>query len=481
MIDTARPVHIVGPTFEEMLQPERIPDEIRQAALTAKTNDPLHPINLFNITWKNQHNRVNYQVLPKQLTRVETPIVVLYGNQFPTGAHKVGAAYSVLIEEQLLSGVDPSVHTLVWPSTGNYGIGGAFVGCRMNFDSVVILPEDMSRERFEYIEKLGARIIRTPGSESNVKEIYDKTWELAEADSDIRILNQFKSMGNYRFHYYVTGNTMVELAQTLAEDGVGAGKISAFTSAMGSAGTIAAGDRIKQVFPDAKTIGLEPIQCSTLYSNGYGSHRIEGIGDKHVTWIHNVLNMDALICIDDMASVRGMRLLGSDVGYKVLANEYRLAPEALDQMKESFGMSGVCNVLGAIKAVKHYGFGPDDLVITVVTDGLDRYYSTMDWLCQHDGDMDETMALAYMESTFRGQDTRCILEGTPDVRERWHNLKYYTWVEQQRMTVEELDAQRDPAWWQTHQQIVGEIDKQIRAARATKSFEALIEDGHGVS
>ena len=200
---------ITGPTFEEMLHPEKIDPTTRQRALRLMTEDPLDPINLYNITWKDANDRIYYYVLPPQLTGVEAPIAVLYSKNFPTGSHKVGAAYSVLIEKELTGEVDPTVHSLVWPSTGNYGIGGAWVGCRMEFDSIVILPEGMSRERFDLIRSYGARLILTPGCESNVKEIYDKTKELKAQDPErIRILNQFEVFGNYRFHYYVTGNTL---------------------------------------------------------------------------------------------------------------------------------------------------------------------------------------------------------------------------------------------------------------------------------
>ncbi|MGH9799011.1 MAG: pyridoxal-phosphate dependent enzyme, partial [Blastocatellia bacterium] len=277
---------LFGPTFEEMLHPAAIDSAVRQRAIKAATEAPLDPINLYNITWRGADDRIKYEVLPTELTGVEAPIVVLYGRDFPTGAHKVGAAYSVIAEALLFGQVDIDQHTVVWPSTGNYGIGGAWVGGRVGAKSIVVLPEGMSRERFERIESYGAEVIKTPGVESNVKEIYDKTWELRR-DPNIRILNQFEVMGNYRFHYHVTGNTIVELAAELNAQGIGDGSIAAFTSAMGSAGTIAAGDRIKQVWPNARTVGLEPIQCPTLYNNGYGGHDIQGIGDKHVTWIHN--------------------------------------------------------------------------------------------------------------------------------------------------------------------------------------------------
>jgi len=455
---------ITGPTFEEMLHPDKIAPEIRSKALEAYHADPLDPINLFNITWRNPDNAIYYHVLPKHLTGVEAPIVVLYSKDFPTGSHKVGAAYSVLVEMALSGEVDPSVHTLVWPSTGNYGIGGAWVGCRMNFDSIVVLPAEMSAERFERIASYGARVIATPGSESNVKEIYDKTWELRQ-DPNVRVLNQFEVMGNYRFHYHVTGNTIVELAEVLKQQGVGDGRIAAYVSAMGSAGTIAAGDRIKQVWPDHKIVGLEPIQCPTLYNNGYGAHEIQGIGDKHATWIHNVLNMDLLVCIDDMQCVRGLRLLTDEVGNATLVERYGVPEADVAVLRSIFGISGVCNVLGAIKTAKFYGFGPNDVVVTICTDAIDRYHSVMAQLGKKEGAMDEAMAAAHMESIFLGQRLDWILEGSRGVRERWHNLKYYTWVEQQGKTVEELDAQRDPGWWAHHQARVGEIDEMIQAAR----------------
>ena len=92
---------ITGPTFEEMLHPQTIDPQIRAKALRMRTEDPLDPINLFNITWRDGNNEVYHVVLPPELTGVEAPIVVLYGKEFPSGSHKVGAAYSVLIEKQL--------------------------------------------------------------------------------------------------------------------------------------------------------------------------------------------------------------------------------------------------------------------------------------------------------------------------------------------------------------------------------------------
>ena len=455
---------VYGPTFEEMLHPEKIPPNVRSEALRAADADPLSEKNLFNITWRNSEGRIYHVVLPRELTGVDANIVVIYSKDFPTRSHKVGATYSVTMEHQLLGDIEPGRHTLVWPSTGNYGIGGAYVGPRMGFDSLVILPELMSQERFDQIERFGAQYVKTPGCESNVKEIYDKANELRR-DPKNRIMNQFEEFGNYRFHYYCTGNSCIEVAGKLAERGVGNGRISAFVSAMGSGGTIAAGERIKQEFPDAVTVGVEPVQCPTLYWNGYGGHDIQGIGDKHVTWIHNVLLMDAIMCIDDIQSKKGLQLLTEEAGWNVMARRFGVPEDSIREMSEIMGISGVCNVLASIKTAKFYGMRERDTIFTVATDTMDRYHSVMNALSETCGPMDEVEAAARMASIFRGAGLDWIREGTHHARQCWFNLKYYTWVEQQGRTVEELDAQRDPDFWLAEQARVAEIDRLLVEAR----------------
>lgn len=463
---------IIGPTFEEMLHPEKIEAETRTRAVRARQSDPLDPVNLYNITWRDANNAVYHVVLPRELTGVDANIVVIYGREFPSGSHKVGAAYSVLLEKVLFGEVDAAQHTLVWPSTGNYGIGGAWVAGRVGCRSMVVLPEGMSRERFERIHEYGAGVVKTFGSESNVKEIYDETKRLRASDPNIRILNQFEQMGNYRFHYHVTGNTVVELAAELAERGIGNGRIAAFVSSMGSAGTIAAGDRLKQVFPEHKIVGLEPIQCPTLYNNGYGVHDIQGIGDKHVTWIHNVMNMDALMCIDDIESKKALQVFAEQAGRDTLVNRYGIPAQEVEALSGLFGISGMCNVLGAIKTAKYYNLGSDDVIVTVATDALDRYHSVMGDMAETYGALDEASATGRIESLFKGMRTDWIMAGTTDARERWHNLKYYTWVEQQGKTVEELDAQRLQSWWEQHQALVPEMDNRVLAYRQAEAKTA---------
>ena len=452
---------VYGPTFAEMTCPETIPENLREAARVARSEDPLDPVNLFNIHWKDDLGEVMALVMPKEITGVSTPIAVLTGLKFPTGAHKVGPAYAISVEMQVYGEISPRTHHLVFPSTGNFGIGGAWVGPRMGYESTVVLPEDMSPERFEKIRGYGAKIIKTPGSESNVKEIYDKVKELRE-DPRHAIIQQFSEFGNYRFHGTVTAKAAEELALSLERQGHGRGRVTALVSAMGSAGTIGAGDLLKDKY-GTLIVGLEPIQCPTLYNVGFGAHRIEGIGDKHVTWIHNVWNMDALMCIDDLDTVRGMVLLQE--GTEVLVRDLGVSEDVATRFVGTFGMSGVCNLLGAIKTVKHFGLGPDDLVVTVATDGYDRYPSVARWLEQKEGPQSREKALRRVE-LFHRASTDWVLDGTRTVRERWHNQKYFTWVEQQGKTVEALRLQQDPDFWREQRARVEDIDRRILSARA---------------
>ncbi len=454
-----------GPTFEEMLNPETIPSEIRKKALKARIETPLDPINLFNINWTNHNGGMCYMVIPKELTGVRANIIVMYSKNFPTGSHKVGATYSVTMEKQLAGEIIPGLHTIVFPSTGNYGIGGSFTGPRMGYDTKIVLPELMSKERFEKIDYYGASYIKTSGCESSVKEIYDKCWELKEESPNNKILNQFESFGNYLFHYHVTGNSISKVVGELKENGIGNGRVSALVSSMGSSGTIASGDRLKQLYPETKIIGLEPVQCPTLFNNGFGDHDIQGIGDKHVTWIHNVMNMDAMMCVDDMESKKGLQLLTSDVGKDYLINEVGIPQESVSMLSQILGISGVCNLIGAIKTAKYYEMTENENIFTICTDTIDRYHSVMDNLDSQFGTMDKTEAAVRYNCIFKNIKLDYIQEGTYATRKRWHNLKYYTWVEQQGKTVEELNAQKSQDYWIEKQSQIQSIDLSLKNAR----------------
>jgi cysteine synthase len=360
-----------GPNYDEMLNPAILDSQVRTKALKAFKEDELNPINLFNITWKNETNQVRKVVLPPALTGIDANIVVMLGYGFPSGSHKVGPAYSTLIEGMVDGEIIPGEHTILGPSTGNFGIGTAYISKLLGFKAIVIMPDNMSKERYERIRKYGGELELTPGSESDVILTLERTHEMMKNPKN-KALAQFELFPNYRFHRHVTGNSAIE-----AVKGVGNGRIAGFTSAPGSAGTIAAGDQIKAVFPEAKIAALEPYECSTLANGGRGQHRIEGIGDKMCTLIHNVLNTDFVILIKDEETIQGLKIFHDGVDALVrlgVDRDFALG------LRECFGPSGICNVLGAIKMAKFLRLGPGDNIVTVATDGFDRYNSVLEEL-----------------------------------------------------------------------------------------------------
>ena len=293
-----------GPTYDEMLNPSHQDPEVRKAAEKALKENELDPINLFNITWKNSKDgSVNKMVLPKELTGVDANIVVLLGKYFPSGSHKVGPAYATLMEGCVDGEIIPGKHTILGPSTGNFGIGVSYITNLMKYDAIVIMPDNMSKERYQRIQKYGAKLDLTPGSESDVILTLERTYELKKNPKNAT-LAQFELLPNYRFHRHVTGNSCIE-----AVKGIGNGRVACFCSAPGSAGTLAAGDQIKVAFPECKIVALEPHECSTLTNGGLGQHRIEGIGDKMITLIHNALTTDFITQIIDEDCVRGLAVI----------------------------------------------------------------------------------------------------------------------------------------------------------------------------
>ncbi|MDO5702933.1 MAG: pyridoxal-5-phosphate-dependent protein subunit beta [Lachnospiraceae bacterium] len=439
-IKRAREQNIIIPTIEEMKHPDRIPEKIR-AKLTQVGLWDVNPLNLFRITWKNEpkdfgglFGSPNYIVLPSELTGVKAKIMLLAGKYFPTGCHKVGASFGCLVPPLVTGQFDSSYHKAVWPSTGNYCRGGAFNSKLLSCYSIAILPEGMSRERFDWLRTIASEIIATPGSESNVKEIFDKTHELS-AREDCMIFNQFEEMGNYMWHYHVTGNAICEAFDEMKVEGdVLAGAI--FTS--GSAGTMAAGDRIKDLYPGAKLGVGEALQCPTLLENGFGAHRIEGIGDKHVPWIHNVKNTDLVVDIDDEDSQKVLRLFNEPEGRAYLRSVG--VPEETIAQLPLFGISGIANMLCAIKMAKYYELTEHDVVASVMTDSSVMYASRVKELQDEDGAYNREMAAVDFHTHILGEKTDNMLELTYPLKKRVHNLKYYTWVEQQGKTSEELNA-----------------------------------------
>lgn len=462
-IERAREQNIIIPTFKQMFNPDLIPNAIKEKLADVGLWD-LNPLNLFRINWHNEpvtsggtYGRVNYLVLPKELTGVDARIVIILGKWFPTGAHKVGAAFGCLVPRLVTGQFDPTTQKAVWPSTGNYCRGGAYDSNLLACESIAILPEGMSKERFAWLAKVAGETIKTPGSESNVKEIFDKCWELRESGEDLVIFNQFEEFGNYLWHYEVTGRAMMEVLGEVmgAED-----RFRAVVSNTGSGGTIACGDYMKEQFPGSKIVASEALQCPTLLNNGFGAHRIEGIGDKHVPWIHNVKNTDIVTAIDDNAPMGLIRLFNEMAGQEFLVNS-GVATELVERLPE-LGISSIANVLAAIKTAKYYEMDANDVIITVATDSMEMYASRLLELTEEQGPFTTLDASGIFRQYLLGESTDNMQELTYVDRKRIHNLKYFTWVEQQGKSYEEIQAQwYDPNYWTSIHGHVDELDALI--------------------
>ncbi|MBZ5587223.1 MAG: pyridoxal-phosphate dependent enzyme [Acidobacteriia bacterium] len=437
---------IVIPTIAEMRQPTTVPSAIRRK-LPEVDMQAVDPVNLFRITWHNDpatggFGPVNALEIPAALTGVRARIVGLVGKHFPTGAHKVGAAFGCLVPRLVAGEFDPTTQKAVWPSTGNYCRGGAFDSALLGCKAVAILPEGMSRERFDWLASIGAEIIATPGCESNVKEIFDACWDIRKNQPLAVIFNQFEEFGNYLWHYGVTGPAAEEAFHALAGPRA---RLAAWVGATGSAGTLAAGDYLKDVAPGCTITVAEALQCPTLLATGFGNHRIEGIGDKHVPWIHNARNTDLVAAIDDEATMRLLRVFNERAGREALLR--RGVPYDLVNQLPLLGISSICNLLAAIKTARHFELDGSDFVLTCFTDSAALYQTRLAELTAERGEYTDRQAEADIERFLCGATTDHLKELTYPDRKALHNLKYFTWVEQQGKTVKELDALWSPGFW----------------------------------
>ena len=454
---------IIIPTLAQQRDPSLVPVEI-QARLKEIGLWDLHPLNLFRITWHNEpkpfgglYGDVNYLEFPSSFTGTKARVVALVGKWFPCGVHKVGAAFGCLVPRLVTGQFDPTTQKAVWPSTGNYCRGGAYDSYLLACKSVAILPEGMSKERFEWLSNVADEVIATPGTESNVKEIFDKCWELRRSGEDLMIFNQFDEFGNYLWHYLISGDALEDLTRKLLGE---KGQLAGFASATGSAGTIAAGDYLKQKFPGMKIIASEALQCPTLLNNGFGAHRIEGIGDKHVPWIHNSQNTDFITAIDDNAVVNLARLFNEPEGKQHLIDS-GFEEDFVNQL-DLLGFSSISNLLTAIKFAKFYELDENDLVLTVLTDSMELYQSRLTEMHEEFGQYSKANAIADEARYLKAVTTDYMEELGYWDRKRIHNLKYYTWVEQQGRTYEEIMAQwYDPDYWLEVQAQQPEIDALI--------------------
>ncbi|MFA6003796.1 MAG: pyridoxal-phosphate dependent enzyme [Elusimicrobiota bacterium] len=454
-LELCRKRNIVIPTFAQLRDPRLVPAGARAKLKKVGLWD-VDPVNLFRITWHNDVDSglfgdVNCLELPPAITGIKARVVGLVGKYFPTGAHKVGAAFGCLVPRLMSGEFDPTSQKAVWPSTGNYCRGGAFDSALLGCTAVAILPEGMSRERFEWLKSIGAEVIATPGTESNVKEIYDKCWDIRKNRKDCMIFNQFEEFGNPCWHFHTTGPAVEEAFHKLKGQ---RSRLAGYVSATGSAGTIAAGDYLRRQFPAVRVAASEALQCPTLLMNGFGEHRIEGIGDKHIPWVHNVRNTDAVVAIDDEYCMRILRLFNEEPGRKLLAKE-GVKKETLEALS-LMGISSISNMLSAVKLAKYYELDENDVIFTIFTDSVEMYRSRLAELTQQHGQYSDSQAGMDLDRCLRGVGIDYFKELGYYDRKALHNLKYFTWVEQQGRSSEDLRRLWEPEFWdETFAQVAG--------------------------
>jgi cysteine synthase A len=449
-----REAGIVLPTFHELARPERIPEEIREKLAEVDPDAP-DPLNLFRIHWYNGEDPgelctvPDHLVLPPSLTGVPAPIVLLLADRFPMiHAHKVLATYGCLVPRLITGQFDPGRHRAVWPSTGNYCRGGVAVSRILGCRGVAVLPEGMSRERFDWLEEWVAEpedVVRTPGTESNVKEIYDRCKVLAKDPANI-IFNQFSEFGNHLAHRLCTGSAVARVFDDLSEESPGL-ELRAFVSATGSAGTLGAGDELKDRY-GSLTVAVEALECPTMLYNGFGEHNIQGIGDKHIPLIHNVMGTDFAVAVSDRATDELFLLFNTRTGQRYLAERCGLSPELLDQLPR-LGLSSLCNLVASIKLAEYLDLGEEDGIATVATDGAALYTSELDKIerLRFPEGFGPLSAAEVFGRHLLGAATDHLRELTRRDRERIFNLGYYTWVEQQGISLEDFVARRDAGFW----------------------------------
>jgi len=467
----ARERRVRLPTFAEMADPSRAPQSIR-ATLAGIEPDAPHAANLYRVNWFNALDRVGavdvpvHVEVPSALSGVPARIVVVLGAPFPMiGAHKVLAAYACLAPRLVSGRFDPARQRAVWPSTGNYCRGGVAISRILGCRGVAVLPAGMSAERFEWLQRWVASpqdIVRTPGTESNVKEIYDRCAELAR-DPANEIVNQFSEFGNYLGHWRCTGPALGRVFEALAAKRPDL-RLAGFVAASGSSGTLGAGDHLKAVY-GARIAAVEAVECPTLLNNGYGEHNIQGIGDKHVPLIHNVMNTDVVIGVSDQATDGLNAVFNTETGRAYLERRTGIAQELLDMLRW-FGLSSLCNLLAAIKLARHDHLGADDVVVTVATDGAALYASELRRYLERRGEggqLTDAMAAELYGRYLAGADTEHVLEATPRERERIFNLSYFTWVEQQGIGLADFEQRKSQAFWRGLHDLVPQWDEMITA------------------
>lgn len=452
------PSHL-GPTYEEMRTPAVLDPALRRQAAALQAEDPFHPHNLYNIRWHDVQGRINPLVVPSALSGVEANIVVLDGGRFPSGSMKVGPAYAILMEREIHAGLRPEAVRVIGPSTGNFGIGTAYVSRLKGYEARIVMPEGMSAERYALIRAYGGLTDLTPGTESDVVLTLRHTQRTYGGRPDCWVLGQFEDMANYRFHRHVTAEAVRRAVRELGLD-----RVDAFVSAPGSAGTLAAGDGLRGSFPDLKVAAVEPRECSTLFDGGGGQHVIEGIGDQMVTLIHNVFATDLVVRVAGEMTLRGMELMCA--APRVMEEVCGVTATEFAPLRHRFGPSGICNLLGAIQVARHLGLTREHTVVTIATDSHDRYGSVRENLAARLGRTPQPEDLAQWHREIMALDGEAdvLALDAPGQHERLHRMKKTTWSEFGKDPAY-MERMRDPEFWDEEYARIPELDRRWQEIR----------------
>lgn len=249
-----------------------------------------------------------------------------------------------LIEEAEKAGFLKKGSIILEPSSGNTGIGMAFVGVQKGYRVIIAMPENMSEERKKIIKAFGGELLLTPAEESLQGSIY-RAEEMAKSDPRIYIPQQFENPKNPEIHYLTTGR---EIWNQMDK------QISAFVAGVGSGGTLGGvGKFLKEKDPHIKLIAVEPKNSSALLGQEPGLHQIQGIGDGFVPKVLDVSIIDEVITVTDEDAIQTTRKLAKEEGLLV-------------------GTSSGANIWAAVEASLHR----PGAVVTVLPDRAERYFST---------------------------------------------------------------------------------------------------------
>ena len=316
-------------------------------------------------------------VLPSELTGVDAPIVVLLGRRFPMiGAHKVLAAYACLVPRLVTGRFDPASDRAVWPSTGNYCRGGVAISRILGCRGVAVLPAGMSRERFDWLEQLGRRSGRHRPHAGHGEQRQGNLRQVRRAVAAIRenvILNQFSEFANYLIHYYCTGPRLRSrvLAPEVHEPRV-------------PAGGIRLGDRLgrhdrRRRLPES-TPRLEDRRgrgarvpdhaVQRLRRAQHPGHRRQAHPADPQRHEHRCRRRR----LGPQRPTRSTSCSAATSAAPISDRRRTIDPDLVRQF-DDIGISGLANIVAAIKVAKHLDYGPDDVVMTVATDSAALYGS----------------------------------------------------------------------------------------------------------